>query len=73
MTTTYSSGKPQSIISKYIGEPVLSASEAYSYAVNQVGLSRRWAGYSGVDMTVSFRTLLKCMSKKEFQSAADYF
>mgnify|MGYP003624258232 CR=1 FL=1 len=63
MTTIIPPGKAQSIIVRYIGEPVLSASEAYRIAVNQVVVDLDDGGYSGVDMTVSFRTLLNVVPK----------
>ncbi len=58
LTSIVQPGKSQSVIVRYIGEPVLSASKAYRIAVNQVAVNLDEANVSGIGMTVSFQTLL---------------
>ena len=63
LTTIIPPGKSQSVIVRYIGEPVLSASKAYRIAINQVMVDLGTIDNSGVGMAVSFRTLLNVVPK----------
>lgn len=58
MTTVVPAGKAQSVIVRYIGEPMLKASEAYRIFINQVVVDLEKGNESGVNMTVNFKTLL---------------
>jgi len=57
MTTIIPPGKSQSVIVRYIGEPILKKSKAYRIAIDQVSVDLDKKGQSGVGMSVSFRTL----------------
>ena len=63
MTTIIPSGKSQSVIVRYIGEPILENSKAYRVAIDQVSVDLEKAGQSGVGMSVSFRTLFNVVPK----------
>jgi len=78
MTTIIPAGKSQSVIVRYIGEPVLSASKAYRLMIDQVKVNLQDDNTSGVGMSLSFRTLLnvgpqgaeaKLMIKSKAQAA----
>jgi P pilus assembly chaperone PapD len=63
MTTIIPSGKSQSVIVRYIGEPILENSKAYRVAIDQVSVDLDKAEQSGVGMSVSFRTLFNVVPK----------
>lgn len=58
LTTIIPAGKTQSVIVRYIGEPVLSESKAYRITITQVRVDLGDLGGSGVGMALSFKTLL---------------
>jgi P pilus assembly chaperone PapD len=58
ITSIVQPGKSQSIIVRYIGDPVLSSSKAYRIAINQIPLSLDSSSSSGVTMAMNFNTLL---------------
>ncbi|WP_352296320.1 molecular chaperone [Pseudoalteromonas sp. 20-MNA-CIBAN-0454] len=57
MTTIIPAGKSQSVIVRYIGEPILKSSKAYRIFVDQVSVDLGNTTQSGVGMNLSFRTL----------------
>jgi fimbrial chaperone protein len=63
MTTIIPAGKSQSVIVRYIGEPMLEASKAYRLMINQVSVALQDKNTSGVGMSLSFRTLLNVAPK----------
>jgi len=63
MTTIIPAGKSQSVIVRYIGEPMLLASKAYRLMINQVNVALQDKSTSGVGMSLSFRTLLNVVPK----------
>jgi len=64
LTTIIPPGKSQSVIIRYIGDPLLSASKAYRIAINQVVVDLGSLNKSGVGMAVSFKTLLNVVPKE---------
>lgn len=58
ITSIIQPGKSQSVIVRYIGEPVLSSSKAYRIAINQIPIKLDSSLGSGVAMAMSFQTLL---------------
>lgn len=58
LTTIIPPGKTQSVIIRYIGEPVLSESKSYRIAINQVTVDLGQLNGSGIGMALSFKTLL---------------
>ncbi|WP_369922514.1 molecular chaperone [Marinomonas polaris] len=58
LTTIIPPGKTQSVIIRYIGEPVLSESKSYRIAINQVTVDLGELDGSGIGMALSFKTLL---------------
>ncbi|NHH88356.1 molecular chaperone [Pseudoalteromonas sp. MB47] len=63
MTTIIPPGKTQSVLVRYIGDPLIESSKAYRIAVNQVTVDLNLAKQSGVGMSVSFRTLFNVVPK----------
>ena len=63
MTTIIPSGQSQSVIVRYIGEPILENSKAYRVAIDQASVDLEKTGQSGVGMSVSFRTLFNVVPK----------
>lgn len=64
LTSVIAPGKSQSIIVRYIGEPLLSSSKAYRIAINQVHVDLGKAQGSGIGLAMSFRTLLNVVPDK---------
>ncbi|RBP82579.1 molecular chaperone [Marinomonas rhizomae] len=58
LTTIIPAGKTQSVIIRYIGEPILSESKSYRIAINQVTVDLGELDGSGIGMALSFKTLL---------------
>ncbi|MBB1406362.1 molecular chaperone [Pseudoalteromonas sp. K222D] len=63
MTTIIPPGKSQSVIIRYIGEPIIEASKAYRITVNQVAVDVAEGTTSGFGMSVSFKTLFNVVPK----------
>ncbi len=63
MTTIIPPGKSQSVIVRYIGEPLLKSSKAYRIFVEQVAVALEEESESGVGMALSFRTLFNVVPK----------
>ncbi|WP_421855009.1 molecular chaperone [Marinomonas sp.] len=63
LTTIIPEGKTQSVIIRYIGEPILPKSKAYRIAINQVRVDLGELDGSGVGMALSFKTLLNVVPK----------
>ncbi|MBH0074462.1 molecular chaperone [Pseudoalteromonas sp. SWYJ118] len=63
MTTIIPPGESQSVIVRYIGEPMLESSKAYRIAIDQVSVDLEKTGQSGIGMSVSFRTLFNVIPK----------
>lgn len=57
MTTIIPPGNSQSIIVRYIGEPIIKHSKSYRITVEQVSVDLNDNAQSGVGMSLSFRTL----------------
>lgn len=64
LTSIIPSGKSQSIIVRYIGEPVLKNSKSYRVAINQVAVDLGKGSGSGIGLSVSFKTLLNVVPEK---------
>lgn len=63
MTTIIPPGKTQSVLVRYIGDPLIESSKAYRIAIDQVTVDLSLASRSGVGMSVSFRTLFNVVPK----------
>ncbi|MCK8135405.1 DUF916 domain-containing protein [Pseudoalteromonas sp. 2CM28B] len=57
MTTIIPPGSSQSVIVRYIGEPIIEHSKSYRITVEQVSVDLNNSAQSGVGMSLSFRTL----------------
>ncbi len=57
MTTIIAPGKSQSILIRYVGDPILAASKSYRIGVDQVMIDTGESNQSGVGIATSFRTL----------------
>lgn len=57
MTTIIPPGNSQSVIVRYIGEPIINHSKSYRITVEQVSVNLNENAQSGVGMSLSFRTL----------------
>ena len=57
MTTIIPPGNSQSVIVRYIGEPIINHSKSYRITVEQVSVNLNDNAQSGVGMSLSFRTL----------------
>ncbi|MBE0379393.1 MULTISPECIES: fimbrial biogenesis chaperone [Pseudoalteromonas] len=63
MTTVIPVGKSQSVLIRYIGEPMLTESKSYRIIVDQVAVDLAQMNTSGVGMTLSFQTLFNVVPK----------
>lgn len=63
MTAIIPAGKSQSVIVRYIGEPLLESSKAYRIFIDQVAVNLDANMQSGMGMSFSFRTLFNVVPK----------
>ncbi len=64
MTTIIPAGKSQSVMVRYIGEPIINTSKSYRIVVDQVAVDIGEMKGSGVGMSVSFHTLFNVVPKQ---------
>lgn len=63
MTTIIPPGKSQSILIRYVGDPILASSKSYRIGVDQVMIDTGQSSQSGVGIATSFRTLFTVAPK----------